>query len=265
MILSLVSGFILGIALGSFVPISLGFFLILIFIGVVFYVYQYFLEGQNRLIMTLASVAMLGVLCGVGRMYFSDLYTASHLDKYVGQKISIYAGTGCGQTRGVANYNGTTKVATVARNWTVNPDATSYYRIEFDFGPKVNNALEVTASNAGADLTSIPWNAAWDAEVQSECADALVIYNSPTLAAIEASTVLAKEATVNTRLATAGYTAPDNASIADLKDEALGKWVLDPTAKTLTLYRADGVTVLKAFNLADTQTAVPAFISRTPI
>ncbi|HEY4508836.1 MAG TPA: ComEC/Rec2 family competence protein [Candidatus Paceibacterota bacterium] len=88
MILSLVSGFILGIALGSFVPISLGFFLILIFIGVVFYVYQYFLEGQNRLIMTLASVAMLGVLCGVGRMYFSDLYTASHLDKYVGQKIS---------------------------------------------------------------------------------------------------------------------------------------------------------------------------------
>jgi hypothetical protein len=30
---------------------------------------------------------------------------------------------------------------------------------------------------AGAGLTAIPWNAAWDAEVQSECEDALVVKN----------------------------------------------------------------------------------------
>ena len=65
---------------------------------------------------------------------------------YVGQKITIYSGTGCGQTRGISNYNGSTKVATVARNWEVAPDANSYYRVEFDFGPKVDNALEVTVS-----------------------------------------------------------------------------------------------------------------------
>jgi len=88
MILSLVFGFIAGIALGSFVPVSLGFFLVLIFLTAVFFVYRYFVEGTNRLILTFISIAMLGVLLGVGRMYFSDLYTNSYLDKYVGQKIS---------------------------------------------------------------------------------------------------------------------------------------------------------------------------------
>lgn len=33
---------------------------------------------------------------------------------------------------------------------------------------------------AGAGLTAIPWNAAWDAEVQSEVADALAVYDPPT-------------------------------------------------------------------------------------
>lgn len=34
----------------------------------------------------------------------------------------------------------------------------------------------------GAGLTGIPWNAAWDAEVQSECTDALNAYDPPTRA-----------------------------------------------------------------------------------
>jgi hypothetical protein len=33
---------------------------------------------------------------------------------------------------------------------------------------------------AGAGLSAIPWNAAWDAEVQSEVADALAVYDPPT-------------------------------------------------------------------------------------
>jgi len=33
---------------------------------------------------------------------------------------------------------------------------------------------------AGAGLTAVPWNASWDAEVQSECADALTAYAPPT-------------------------------------------------------------------------------------
>ncbi len=34
--------------------------------------------------------------------------------------------------------------------------------------------------SAGAGLTAIPWNASWDAEVQSECADALTAYDAAT-------------------------------------------------------------------------------------
>ena len=38
---------------------------------------------------------------------------------------------------------------------------------------------------AGAGLTAIPWNASWDAEVQSECTDALNAYDAPTKAELD--------------------------------------------------------------------------------
>jgi len=44
---------------------------------------------------------------------------------------------------------------------------------------------------AGAGLTAVPWNASWDAEVQSECADALAAYDPPTNAEMEARTIVA--------------------------------------------------------------------------
>jgi len=52
---------------------------------------------------------------------------------------------------------------------------------------------------AGAGLTAVPWNASWDAEVQSECADALAVYDPPTNAEMEARTLVA-----------AGYATPTN-------------------------------------------------------
>ena len=53
-------------------------------------------------------------------------------------------------------------------------------------------------------------------------------------------------------------------NITDIHDESFGKWILDPTAKTLTLYRIDGVTVLKTFDLTSTTSIVPDFVRRTP-
>lgn len=53
--------------------------------------------------------------------------------------------------------------------------------------------------------------------------------------------------------------------VTDIKDEALGKWVLDPVGNTLTLYRTDGTTVLKTFNLSVVAGAVPAYTTRTPV
>lgn len=49
----------------------------------------------------------------------------------------------------------------------------------------------------------------------------------------------------------------------DLHDEALGRWVLNPTAKTLTLYRVDG-SVLRTFNLTVAAGDVPPYVAREP-
>lgn len=40
---------------------------------------------------------------------------------------------------------------------------------------------------AGAGLTAIPWNSSWDAEVQSEVADALAVYDPPTKAELDSA------------------------------------------------------------------------------
>lgn len=47
---------------------------------------------------------------------------------------------------------------------------------------------------AGAGLSAIPWNAAWDAEVQSEAADALAAYDPPTHAELTAGLAAADDA-----------------------------------------------------------------------
>jgi hypothetical protein len=59
----------------------------------------------------------------------------------------------------------------------------------------------VTAMGTGTFLTAIPWNASWDAEVQSECADALAAYDPPTNAEMEARTIVAASYATATELA----------------------------------------------------------------
>lgn len=54
---------------------------------------------------------------------------SSEDDAYIGQRVFIRSGTGQDQARRVASYNGTTKVATMTRDWDVTPDATSAYVI----------------------------------------------------------------------------------------------------------------------------------------
>lgn len=50
----------------------------------------------------------------------------------------------------------------------------------------------------------------------------------------------------------------------DIKDVGLGKWVVDPDAGTLTLYRIDGITVLKVFDLTESSDIIPAYVARVP-
>ncbi len=75
-------------------------------------------------------------------------------DFYKGLVVKIYGGTGAGQARTVTAYDGTTKVATVAWNWTTAPDATSTYALLALAHPSINSSLQV------ATTASDPWGTA---------------------------------------------------------------------------------------------------------
>lgn len=60
-------------------------------------------------------------------------------------------------------------------------DAITAAKVAADVGTEIATAT-LTALGTGTWATAIPWNAAWDAEVQSECADALTAYGVSTFA-----------------------------------------------------------------------------------
>lgn len=51
---------------------------------------------------------------------------------YVGVDIIITKGTNAGESRTITTYNGTTRVATLNQSWSVTPDSTSVYVLNFD-------------------------------------------------------------------------------------------------------------------------------------
>jgi hypothetical protein len=70
--------------------------------------------------------------------------------------IAIMSGTGTGQTRLILQYNGTTKTATVDRNWKVNPDSTSVFNIVADPGREhVNEGLAQAGSATTITLNAL--------------------------------------------------------------------------------------------------------------
>ncbi len=69
--------------------------------------------------------------------------------------IFIETGTGAGQARLILQYNGTTKVATVDRDWRVNPDNTSEFVILADAGRQsVNEGLAQAGSSTTITLNT---------------------------------------------------------------------------------------------------------------
>jgi hypothetical protein len=93
------------------------------------------------------------------------------------------------------------------------PDMTgdAYARLGAPAGASVSAdiaAIEAQTDDigaAGAGLTGIPWNAAWDAEVQSEAADALNAYDPPTKAELDTGLdALPTAAEIKTAIESAG-------------------------------------------------------------
>jgi len=77
---------------------------------------------------------------------------------YNGNIVAIIAGTGAGQNRVITGYVGSTRVATVDTNWTVNPDSTSVFAL-YPQGiiglssAQVETAIMDTASGIETGLT----------------------------------------------------------------------------------------------------------------
>lgn len=90
-------------------------------------------------------------------------------------------------------FTGTGAVPATVQVYTSFPQTGDGYAVVND-GTHGNAAIKGYVDDigtAGAGLTAIPWNAAWDAEVQSEVADALAVYDPPTNAEMEARTLVA--------------------------------------------------------------------------
>lgn len=122
---------------------------------------------------------------------------------------------------------------------------------------KIDSILTDTAEigAAGAGLTAVPWNAAWDAEVQSEVADGLAAYDPPTKAELDSAVApLALEATAQDILTDTGTTLPSTLSTIDtvvdaiklvtdkLSGLALTNGTIGSTGNSTTTLHLDGLT-----------------------
>lgn len=115
----------------------------------------------------------------------------------------------------------------------------------------------------GAGLTAIPWNAAWDAEVQSECTDALTAFDFATDAEVAATTKTAIEAAgshLALILADTGtdgvVLAADAITAAKIADDAISSEHLATGALTADAFAADAI--VAATVKADAVTKVQA-------
>jgi hypothetical protein len=90
------------------------------------YVYRAFVSDIQN-----ATLSANVVSATTNTVTFPNTYSDSNTS-YVGVNISISNGTSAGDFRTITSYNGTTKVATVNQNWTVTPDTSSVFQLNFD-------------------------------------------------------------------------------------------------------------------------------------
>ncbi len=106
----------------------------------------------------------------------------------------------------------------------LDPDVTT----ELQAGLATSTALAALVTDIGTDgagLTAIPWNAAWDAEVQSEATDALNAYDGPTHAELTAELATADDAVL------AAIAALNNLSAAAVNAEVVDALNVDTYAE----------------------------------
>ena len=110
----------------------------------------------------------------------------------------------------------------------------------------VDSILVDTAEigSAGAGLTAVPWNSSWDAEVQSECTDALNAYDPPTKAEMDAMWT-----TAQTESYASDGAAATPAQLLYMIYCAVGEFAISST--TITGKKLDGSTTAMTWTIND--------------
>ena len=98
--------------------------------------------------------------------------------------------------------------------------------------------------SAGAGLTAVPWNSSWDAEVQSECTDALNAYDPPTKAEMDAMWTTAQSESYGSDGAAA-----TPAQLLYMIYCAVGEFAISST--TITGKKLDGSTTAMTWTIND--------------
>ena len=111
-----------------------------------------------------------GTAAGGAAGYITLDGSASALDDTYNGMVCIATIDTNVEVRVISDYTGSNQQAAVVPNWNVVPDIDDTFIIKLPEGVQ------------GAGLAAIPWNATWDAEVQSEVDDALVANNLDHLA-----------------------------------------------------------------------------------
>lgn len=114
----------------------------------------------------------------------------------------------------------------------------------------------LAANSTGSGLTAIPWNAAWDAEVQSEAADALTVYDPPTKAELDSA--VAPLATATDLATVAGYLDTEIAAILADTNELQTDWANGGRLDNILDARASQASVDEIPTNAELATALAA-------
>lgn len=124
----------------------------------------------------------------------------------------------------------------------------------------------LTDYSDGSGFSAIPWNASWDAQVQSEVADALTAYDPPTKAELDAGLGALNDVSVSDILTTqitesyaADGDAPTISQALMLIQQMLTEFSISGT--TLTVKRLDGAATAITLTLDDGSS--PTSITRT--
>tara|TARA_B100000700_G_scaffold33554_1_gene32237 strand:+ start:9044 stop:10102 length:1059 start_codon:yes stop_codon:yes gene_type:complete len=165
-------------------------------------------------------------------------------DDYVNTTDSLQALRDRGDSAWTTGGGGGASAADIAD--AVWDEAASGHASSGTFGKYVADILTDTAEigSAGAGLTAVPWNSSWDAEVQSECTDALNAYDPPTKAEMDAMWT-----TAQTESYASDGAAATPAQLLYMIYCAVGEFAISST--TITGKKLDGSTTAMTWTIND--------------